>query len=201
MRSQPTIKEATSPDAVRARGLIRLLMAIQPRCPEKIWLSGGTLRDILVGSGVSESSDVDLLFFNEKETSKNYEIDLQAELVELTDIRNLSVKNQARMGLVVDGVKYENLLQSVAAFPDVTIAVAACVHDPNNQTTLVFAPYGLPSEDRALIQPTSRYLAAHQLGDYYAWLDRKKYEQRLRNWTIDTAAREPLASSSAFMVC
>jgi hypothetical protein len=192
--------EATKPNPLRARELVPLLMAVQPHCSEKIWLSGGTLRDILIGSAANETSDVDLLFFNEKEISRNYESDIEAELVELTHIRNLSVKNQARMGLVADGVKYKNLLQSVASFPDVTIAMAACVHDAKTRTALVFAPYGLPSRDQTFIQPTSRFLAAHQLGGYYAWLDRKKYEQRFRNWSIDTAGHEPTALTSAFAV-
>jgi hypothetical protein len=192
--------EATKRDLVRAIELVPLLMAVQPHCSEKIWLSGGTLRDILIGSAANEKSDVDLLFFNEKEISKDYESDIEAELVELTHIRNLSVKNQARMGLVVDGVKYKNLLQSVAAFPDVTIAVAACVHDAKTRTALVFAPYGLPSRDQPFIQPTSRFLAAHKVRGYYAWLDRKKYEQRFRNWSIDTVGHEPTDSTSAFAV-
>jgi hypothetical protein len=177
--------------------LSQLLMKIQPRCPEKIWLGGGTLRGILMGSRVSADSDVDLLFFNEKEISENYEAEIEAELTEMTHIPNLSLKNQARMGLVVDGMRYENLLQSVAAFPDVTVAVAACVNNLSDQTTLIFAPYGLPSLDRPLVQPTSRYLATHGLPAYYSWLDRKKYE-RFRDWTIDTVERTP-SSTPAFM--
>jgi hypothetical protein len=184
----------------RATGvLFPLLMEIQPRCSEKIWLGGSTLRNILVGSSTNVDSDVDLLFFNEKEISENYEAEIEAELTELTHIRNLSVKNQARMGLIVDGARYENLLQSVAAFPDVTVAIAACVHDMSNESTLIFAPYGLPSRDRPLIQPTSRYLAAHGLGAYYSWLDRKKYGQRFHNWAIDTVGRAPFVSASAFL--
>jgi uncharacterized protein len=181
------------------RELFPFLMEIQPRCPEKIWLGGGTLRDIVMGSSMSTDSDVDLLFFNEKEISENYEAEIEAELTEVTHIRKLSVKNQARMGLVVDGVQYENLLQSVAAFPDVTVAIAACVDDLNDQTTLIFAPYGLPSLDRPLVQPTSRYLATHGLGAYYSWLDRKKYGRRFHNWTIGTIGRAPSASTSAFV--
>ncbi|HEU0083208.1 MAG TPA: nucleotidyltransferase family protein [Bradyrhizobium sp.] len=182
-----------------ATALFPLLVEIQLCCREKIWLGGGTLRDILVGSAVSIDSDVDLLFFNEREISEHYEADIEAQLTELTRIRKLSVKNQARMGLLVDGVRHENLYQSVAAFPDVTVAAAACVHDIRNRSVLVFAPYGIPSRGRRLIQPTSRYLTAHGLQAYYSWLDRKKYDQRFRDWAIDTAGRVPFGSASAFV--
>jgi hypothetical protein len=181
--------------------IFSLLMEIQPRCSEKMWLGGGALRDVLVGSNISAESDMDLLFFNENELSKDYEADMEAELTELTRIQNLSVKNQARMGLIAEGVKYENLLECVAGFPDVTVATAACIYDVTEQTTLVYAPYGLPSKDHALIQPTSRYLAAHGKAAYYSWLDRKKYDRRFRDWTISTVAREPFAPSNAFYEC
>jgi hypothetical protein len=181
-----------------ARALFPLLMEIQLRCPEQIWLGGGTLRDILIGSSMTADSDIDLLFFNPKETSKNYEAEIEAELLELTNIQNLSVKNQARMGFVADGARYENLLQSVAAFPDVTVAVAACVQDMSRRTALIFAPYGLPSRDTPFIQPTSRYLAVHGLSAYYSWLDRKKYNRRFYDWTIDIVGRTPIERARVF---
>jgi hypothetical protein len=183
----------------RATALFLLLAEVRPHCSEDIWLGGGLLRDTLIGSPRRECSDVDLLFFNDKETSKTYEVEIEAKLIELTKIRNLSVKNQARMGALVDGARYESLTQSIVAFPDTTIAAAACLHSMKEKTLLIFAPYGLPSLSRRFIRPTSRYLASHGRAAYYGWLDRKKYEQRFQNWTIDTVGCRPVPFTSAFL--
>jgi hypothetical protein len=183
----------------RATALFLLLTEIRPHCSEDIWLSGGLLRDILIGVPGRECSDVDLLFFNKKETSKSYEAEIEAKLTETTKIRNLSVKNQARMGPIVDGARYESLMQSVVAFPDTTVAAAACVSSMKDETLLIFAPYGLPSRDRPLVRPTSRYLASHGRAAYHSWVDRKRYEHRFQNWTIDTTGCAPLTLASAFV--
>jgi hypothetical protein len=100
------------------------------------------------------------------------------------------------MGLVSDGIKYDSLLETVAAFPDISIAVAArVVLNSIGQTSLIFAPYGLPSRDLRAIRPTSRYLARHGLRGYHLWLERKKYEERMPDWKIDSACLKPKKSS------
>lgn len=178
--------------------LFAFMLTIQSHSVEKMWLGGSAARSFLVGSPQENETDIDLLFFNKNEQSKSYDAEIEAELIEATGIRNLSVKNQARMGFLADGIRYQNLLESVSAFPDVTVALAACIGNMNDRSTLVFAPYGLPSQRRPLIRPTSRFLATHGKASYIAWLARKKYEKRLADWTIDDIGHEPLQPAASF---
>jgi hypothetical protein len=175
--------------------LASLFTRVQASCAETLWVGGSTLRNILIGTRCDEEVDVDIFFFNAKELSKNYEAEIEAELRERSGIPFLSVKNQARMGPISDGILYDNLLQTVAAFPDISIAIAArVVFGSVNHTALIFAPYGLPSKDFRRIRPTSQYVARHGLSAYYSWLERKKYEKRLFGWEIDSVCRRPSKS-------
>jgi len=177
------------------RTLASLFARVQPLCEETLWLGGSTLRNLLDPSEPQERADVDMFFFNRNELSKSYEEDIEAKLREESGNPLLSVKNQARMGLVSDGLQYECLLQTVAAFPDTSIAVAARIFDSAPRTALVFAPYGLPSRRSRIIQPTFAYLARHGVPAFYSWLERKKYEARMRHWRIEIAGQRPLARS------
>lgn len=170
---------------IEAQGALASLFAhVQPLCAETLWLGGSTLRNLLVPSEAKEIADVDMFFFNRNELSKGYEKDIEDALRAKSGNPLLSVKNQARMGLVSDGVQYESLLQAVAAFPDTSVALAVRVFNP--VAALVFAPYGLPSRHDRTIQPTFPFLARHGLPEFYAWLDRKKYGARMRTWKVET---------------
>jgi hypothetical protein len=189
-----TLRKAA--EITAAANLASLFMRVQGPCAETLWVGGSTLRDILTGSNYEKETDIDIFFFNGKERSKSYESEIEAELKERSGIQFLSVKNQARMGPISDGVSYDDLLQTVMGFPDVSIALAARIVAGSTHTALVFAPYGLPSKDFRSVSPTSHYVARHGLSAYYSWLERKKYEKRLLDWEIDSVCRRP--SNSKF---
>lgn len=174
--------------------LSTLLRRIQPHCPERIWIGGSAARDALSGERSALESDIDLLFYNAAETSKDYEADIEGRLITLSGAGNLSLKNQARMGKIVDGASYNSLFESVASFPDTSIAIAFCLYDDKNAHPIFYAPYGPRSIDRALISPTSFFLERHGRNAYYSWLKKKQYEKRLANWTIKTDAKSPHGS-------
>lgn len=163
-----------------------LLVKIQPFCRERIWIGGSTARQVLSGVKKGSLADTDLLFFNSSETSRDYETDMEADLIARSGIKNLSLKNQARMGKIVDGVQYSSLYESVASFPDTSVALALCLHHNCNRTSVIFAPYGFKSLNRTRISPTSRFLKRHGQHAYYSWIDKKQYERRLSNWRIST---------------
>jgi|GEM_PF-6059865 len=172
------------------REFFSLASAIHRYSPEATWIAGGALRDHLLGTS-SDSSDVDLVFFNEQELSKQYEDEIGAKLISETGLRTISVKNQARICSLVDGCRHADIFRSVEAFPDVTVAMAVKAIDVKQRLLSFYIPYGLKFLDQKKIVPTSAYLARHSMKGYRSWVDRKRYESRLLGWELDTAPCSP----------
>src|ERR1043166_6038129 len=79
------------------KGLYPLVSTVQRHATEAIWLTGSTLRDRLAELPTDGGGDIDFVFFNDREVSKNYEKEIESELSFETGIRAISVKNQARI--------------------------------------------------------------------------------------------------------
>jgi hypothetical protein len=185
---RPSDVQAALQDA--ADVLYPFLYAVDEISQETLWLTGGALRDCILGRSIFRARDIDLIFFNDRQLSKAYEKEIESLLREQTGLNSISVKNQARIGYAVDGRRYLNLFHSVTAFPDITVAIAAKINNRSQGQIFFYIPYGLRVFNERIIRPTPEFFARHSISDYYSWLARKDYDSRLTGWQITTLTCE-----------
>jgi hypothetical protein len=155
-----------------AKILLPNLLALSQVQEESLWLIGGSFRAAF-NAHSSYQGDLDVIFFNAKDKSRGYERDIQA-LVEAKGMRNVSVKNQARMNKYVDPLVYSTIFDSIEAFPDRSVAAAAQLSEDSNCVRF-FMPYGADSILAEPIRPTRAFLSKHTKENFYEWCDRKHY--------------------------
>jgi hypothetical protein len=132
-----------------------VLAEVQSLSSETIWLAGSSLRNSILGlsNSFTGNHDIDLIFFNKHEVSKQYEKDIESMLIERTGLKNLSVKNEARLTAISDGLAYNNIQQCIDSFPDVTIALGAKISAREKRGVSFYAPYGLSWAKHRVIAP------------------------------------------------
>lgn len=121
------------------------LRALRSELGSSAWIAGGFVREAIWDSISGRSStpprdDVDVIYFDRRDTSKDAERALQERLVKRAPAVRWSVKNQARMHLVNGDEPYKSLEDAVAHFPETASAVA--VQTGRSRLT-VLAPIGL----------------------------------------------------------
>ncbi|MCW9046198.1 MAG: nucleotidyltransferase family protein, partial [Alphaproteobacteria bacterium] len=121
------------------------------------WIGGGFVRnpvwDRLHGYEIfTPLNDVDVLFFDSDDLSKDTEGLIQANLSRELPEAAWSVKNQARMHLHNGDAPYENTEQAVARWVETATAVAVRL-DENDKLELC-APHGLEDLTSLVLCPT-----------------------------------------------
>jgi hypothetical protein len=175
--------------------LYPLVSSAQRHSIETIWLTGSTLRNCI--AGLPAGRDIDFVFFNDRETSKDYEKEIESRLTLETGLPAVSVKNQARLAHEVDGSEYPDIFRSINSFPDITVALAARVFNFDRKVLLFYIPYGLACFRDEVVSPTPSYLSRHSTAEYQSWIERKFYERRMPHWKIETRAHHT-ASTTAY---
>jgi len=121
------------------------------------WIGAGFIRnsvwDVLHGHpvNVTRLADVDVLFFDADDTSKEREAEIERRLRALAPGIPWSVKNQARMHLRNGDAPYRNTLDAVAHWAETATAVAARSTRGNVE---VMAPYGVDDLVNLIVRPT-----------------------------------------------
>jgi hypothetical protein len=96
---------------------------------ENLFLTGGSLRNIIWNKlhNFKENfqlEDCDIIFYNNLNTSKQYEIELNNMLKNVCSDINWSVKNQARMHIKNKHTQYNGIFDALSLFPDTSSAIA-----------------------------------------------------------------------------
>ncbi len=121
------------------------------------WIGAGFIRnsvwDVLHGRtiDVARLADVDVLFFDPDDTSREREAGIEHRLCILAPGIPWSVKNQARMHLRNGDAPYRNTFEAVAHWAETATAIAARTVEGRVE---VMAPYGVDDLLNLIVRPT-----------------------------------------------
>ncbi|TKD69400.1 nucleotidyltransferase family protein [Pseudalkalibacillus hwajinpoensis] len=121
------------------------------------WICAGFVRskiwDTLHGfENRTETPDVDVIYFDNKDTKEKMEKELEAELRRILPDIPWSVKNEARMHVINDIPPYTSAEDAISKFPETATALGVKV-DKNNELILT-APCGLDDVLNLKLKPT-----------------------------------------------
>lgn len=134
----------------------------------KIW---DTLHDFDERTALS---DIDVIYFDPKDTDETIEKSLEAELRKLMSTIPWSVKNQARMHVINNFPSYSSAVDGIANFPETVTALGVKLDEEDN--ILLIAPYGIADVINLEVRPTPPFLTTKELTTIY--------EERIlkKNW-------------------
>ncbi|WP_165307445.1 nucleotidyltransferase family protein [Agromyces binzhouensis] len=156
---------ASKVDARRVASLLRrdplriaALRAVHEELGSRAWITGGFLRegvwDAIEGRPIeSPRDDVDVIYFDRRDTTKDAERALQKRLDEREPRIRWSVKNQARMHSINGDKPYDSLADAVSRFPETASAVAVQL---NSRGFRFLAPIGMDDLRRMRLRPNAR---------------------------------------------
>jgi uncharacterized protein len=143
------------------------------------WICAGFVRskiwDTLHGFNErTETPDVDVIYFDNKNMDKNFEKELENKLVSMMPTIPWSVKNQARMHMIKNLAPYTSSEDAISRFPETVTALGVKLNKENN--LVLTAPWGLEDVINLEVKPTPYFMETKELAAIY--------EERLikKNW-------------------
>jgi hypothetical protein len=119
-------------------------------------------------------ADIDVVYFDLKNTETNVEKDYEKQLLESTPNLPWSVKNQARMHIVNGFEPYESSVDAISKFPETVTALGVKL-DEDNEVVLA-APCGIEDAINMEVWPTRLFSEVN--------IHKEKYKSRIqsKNW-------------------
>ena len=160
------------------------------------WIGAGFIRntvwDVLHGREIDVSSlnDVDVLFFDPRDTSKEREAEIERKLGALSSGVPWSAKNQARMHLRNGDAPYRDTCDAVAHWAETATAIAARTVRGRVE---VMAPYGIDDLLELIVRPTPVF--GHKVDIYRERVAAKDWLSRWPKLTVLTTWDEAYPSS------
>ncbi|WP_201835272.1 nucleotidyltransferase family protein [Microvirga zambiensis] len=159
-----------------------LLLHVESLGLPDCWIGAGFIRnnvwDVVHGRDidVSRLNDVDVLFFDPGDTSKEREAEIERRLGALASNIPWSAKNQTRMHLGNGDAPYRDTCDAVAHWAETATAIAArTVHG----RVEVMAPYGIDDLLKLIVRPTPVF--GHKINVYRERVAGKNWPARWRN--------------------
>lgn len=123
------------------------------------WVGAGFIRnkvwDILHEKRTIKLNDIDVVFFDETNISEKLEKEIEQKLTEIDPKIKWSVKNQARMHLRNNHLKYINTENAISYWPETATAIAVRLN--LNDKIEILAPYGLNDLFNLIVKPTPNF--------------------------------------------
>jgi len=123
------------------------------------WVGAGFIRnkvwDVLHEIKKTKINDIDVVFFNESIISENLEKEIEQKLTDINPKVKWSVKNQARMHLRNNHLKYSNVENAISYWPETATAIAVRLDSENKIEIL--APHGLEDLFNLIVRPTPNF--------------------------------------------
>jgi uncharacterized protein len=140
------------------------------------WICAGFVRSKIwdVLHGYSERTplpDVDVIFFNEKDTGEAAEKEAERLLGKQLSKIPWSVKNQARMAVQNGMPPYASSLDAVSKFPETATALAVTLEQGR---LILGAPWGVEDAVSGVVRPTSFFLEKEESREIYRQRIKKK---------------------------
>ena len=166
--------------------LITILKTVEQLELNDCWVAAGVIRNKVwdtLHNMHTDINDIDVIYFDESETSTQTEKALEARLQNLMPSQPWSVKNQARMHIKNNVPPYVSSFDGVAHFPETPTAIA--VRMINDQLEIM-APYGLQDLFEGIVRPTPLYQKGSKLHPIYLErMQHKKWDTIWRKLVIE----------------
>lgn len=171
----------------RSERLNKILRVINSIESEKLYLTGGTLRNIVWNylhdyEENYEIEDCDIIFYNSFQLSKNYEDSIRTTLNTICSDFQWSVKNQARMHIRNGHLPYLNINEALKAFPETCSSFALSTNWE------IIAPYGLTDLLNFKIKPTP-FCKKNEYDIFFKRVSQKKWLQKWPNLILTEQIR------------
>jgi len=142
------------------------------------WIAAGFLRnaiwDALTGRKTrSEADDIDVVFFDPRQSSSEFDDSIEAKLRRDHPGRAWSVKNQARMHERNGDPPYRDTIDAMTYWPETATAIAARIEDGH---VLIAAPHGVADLLDLIVRPTPQM--RERMGVYRERLAAKNWRGR-----------------------
>lgn len=125
-------------------------------------------------------NDIDVIYYNQNNISKTYDITLENCLKKKDSNLNWSVKNQARMHVRNKHKQYINCNDAISFWPETATAIAVRLNSENKIEYI--APYGLDDLFNLLVIPTPNF----NLSVYKTRIENKNWVAKWPNLKINT---------------
>ncbi|MGG6230350.1 nucleotidyltransferase family protein [Tenacibaculum sp. SDUM215027] len=123
------------------------------------WIGAGFVRnkiwDYKHNSRRTSLNDIDVIYFDENNLTKERELALEEQLKAINPSVNWSVKNQARMHLRNGHSPYKSCYEAISYWPETATAIAVQLNT-NNQIEFI-APHGLDDLFNLVVKPTPNF--------------------------------------------
>ena len=160
--------------------LVTILKTVEQLQLNDCWVAAGAIRNKVwdtLHNMQTDKNDIDVIYFDETDISKQTEKALEARLQHLMPNQPWSVKNQARMHIKNNLPPYVSSFDGVAHFPETPTAIA--VRIMNNRLEIM-APYGLQDLFEGTVRPTPPYQKGSKLHPIY--LERMQHKKWATIW-------------------
>lgn len=123
------------------------------------WIGAGFVRnkiwDYKHNNKRTSLNDVDVIYFDNNDTSKASELILEEQLKTMNPSVNWSVKNQARMHIRNGHLPYKSCYEAISYWPETATAIAIQLNSDNHIEYI--APYGLNDLFNLIVRPTPNF--------------------------------------------
>ncbi|MBA1155820.1 nucleotidyltransferase family protein [Microvirga mediterraneensis] len=149
------------------------------------WIGAGFIRntvwDVLHGRAVDMSclNDVDVVFLDPTDVSKERDASLEAQLRILVPDMTWQVRNQARMHHANGDAPYRNTCDAIACWPETATAIAARSVGGKVE---IMAPHGIQDLLNLIVRPTPAF--EHKMGVYRKRVASKNWPARWPKLTM-----------------
>lgn len=160
--------------------IVQRILTILSEQNEDLYLGGGVVRNAVWDNlhGYSTPTiicDVDVIYYNTTNLSKENDIEIQNKLKKCIPNLNWSVKNQARMHICNNDEPYISLEDAVSKCPETASAIL--VRKERDNSYKFIAPFKYDDLFRLIVIPTPHYYEK-KLGLYQERINQKKWKEK-----------------------
>ncbi len=140
------------------------------------WIGAGFVRnkiwDKKHGKNRTELNDIDIIYFDKSNSTKEYDLQIENKLKKLNSKLNWSVKNQSRMHIRNGHKQYTDCNEAVSFWPETATSIAVRLSFENQIEYI--APYGLEDLFNLLVIPTPKF----DLTVYNSRIEKKRWKEK-----------------------
>ena len=148
------------------------------------WIGAGFVRnkvwDIIHEIDRTELNDIDVIYFNKSNTTKDFDLAIEDKLRIINPDLNWSVKNQSRMNVRNGHKEYDDCNDAISFWPETATSIAVRLNFEDQIDYL--APYGLEDLFNLLVIPTPNF----DLTVYNERIEKKRWKEKWCKLEIKT---------------
>ena len=156
--------------------MINVLKIVRDLSLNDCWIGAGFVRnkiwDEKHAKNRTDLNDIDVIYFDNANSSKIFDLQIEEKLKKQAPGLNWSVKNQSRMHIRNGQDQYTNCNEAISFWPETATAVAVKINSKDQIEHI--APYGLNDLFNLLVKPTPKF----DLDVYNTRIQEKRWKEK-----------------------